>query len=119
MKKVSSLLAASLLVGGLASTALAADDPSSAATGSSSHVTTTTKGTSGGMMAKEFKADQTLHGTISGIDQNKGSFTLKTDEGQNLMLNFPPEALKNYKEGDHVALNLALSKWSGPMESMR
>ena len=69
---------------------------------------------------KEFKADQQiLHGTISGIDQHKGSLTLKTADGQNLVLNFPPDVVKNYKEGDQVVLSMALSKASGPMESMR
>jgi hypothetical protein len=64
-------------------------------------------------------ADQTLQGTINGIDQSKGSLLLKTDEGQNLLLSFPLDVLQNYKEGDHVVLSMALSKSSGPLESMR
>ena len=116
MKKVSSLLAASLLVGGLTTAALAADAPDPAASESSSRVLTTT---SGETMMKEFKADQTLQGTINGMDQSKGSLLLKTDEGQNLLLSFPLDVLQNYKEGDHVELSMALSKSSGPLESMR
>jgi hypothetical protein len=112
MKTVVSLLTAAFLAGGLTTAALAAD-PSSTATGS----TTTTM--SGGLVTKEFKADQTTRGTISGMDPQKGSLTLKTDDGQNLMLNFPPEVLKNYKEGDHVVLSMALSKATDATQSMR
>jgi hypothetical protein len=116
MKKVSSLLAASLLVGGLTTAALAADASDPAASESASRVLTTPRG---GTRMQEFKADQTLQGTINGIDQSKGSLLLKTDEGQNLLLSFPLDVLKHYKEGDHVVLNMALSKASGPLESMR
>jgi hypothetical protein len=71
------------------------------------------------MVTQECKADQTLQGTISGIDQSKGSLMVKTDTGQNLILNFPPDMLQNYTEGDHVSVSMALSKSSGAMESLR
>ena len=96
--------------------ALAADAPNPAANESASRVSTTPHG---GTMMQEFKADQTLQGTINGIDQSKGSLLLKTDEGQNLLLSFPLDVLKHYKEGDHVVLSMALSKASGPLESRR
>jgi hypothetical protein len=116
MKKMSSVFAASLLVGGLTTAALAADASNPAASESASRGLTTPRG---GTMRQEFKADQTLQGTINGIDQSKGNFLLKTDEGQHLLLSFPLDVLKHYKEGDHVVLSMALSKASGPPERRR
>ena len=117
MKKRSTVMAASLLVTSFTIAAFAADSPTSSSTANTSHVTTTVESGAG---KKEFKADQQIiHGTISGIDQHKGSLTLKTTDGQNLTLNFPLDVVTNYKEGDQVVLSMALSKASGPMESMR
>ena len=116
MKKVSSLLAASLLVGGLTTVALAADASDPGASKRASRVLTTPRG---GTMRQECTADQTVQGTINGMDQSKGSLLLKTDEGQHLLLSFPLDVLKHYKEGDHVVLNMVLSKASGPLESRR
>jgi len=70
-------------------------------------------------MSQECTADQTVQGTINGIDPSKGSLLLKTDEGQHLLLSFPLDVLKHYKEGDHVVLSMALSQAAGPLESRR
>lgn len=116
MKKVSSVFAASLLVGGLTTVALAADASDPAASERASRVLTTPRG---GTRMQECMADQTVQGTINGIDQSKGNFLLKTDEGQHLLLSFPRDILMHYKEGDQVVLSMALSKASGPLERRR
>ncbi len=116
MKKMSSVFAASLLVGGLTTAALAAYASDLAASKRASRVLTTPRG---GTMRQECTADQTVQGTINGMDQRQGSLLLKMDEGQHLLLSFPLDVLKHYKEGDHVVLSMALSKVSGPLESRR
>ena len=116
MKKMSSLFAASLLVGGLTTAAVVADASDPAARESAARVRTIPNG---GTLRQEFTADQTLQGTITGIDPSQGSLLLKTAEGQNLLLSFPREVLQPYQEGDQVVLHMALSKAAGPLESLR
>lgn len=78
MKKFSSVFAAALLVGGLSTAALAGHDQHEAA----------------------------VQGTISTIDHTTGKIELKTDKGTSALY-FPPETIKNFKEGQQVVLELA------------
>jgi hypothetical protein len=118
MKKFHSLLVTTVFVGGIAATAIAADPHTPGTPGAAGTSGTSSQPAMGSSMAgKEFKADHTMNGTISDIDQSKGNLTLKMSDGKNLTLNFPSDALKDYKEGDQVSI--AIAKRSGMMESAR
>jgi hypothetical protein len=83
MKKACALLSAALLAGGLSTAALAHDE-----------------GRAG---------EPKMKGTISSIDHDSGKIELKTDQGP-AQVYFAPNAVKNLKEGDQVALELETSK---------
>ncbi|MDD5329034.1 MAG: hypothetical protein PHX38_03455 [Sulfuricella sp.] len=53
-----------------------------------------------------------MTGTVEKIDAGKGTLTLKTGEGD-LMLHFPPSALKDVKQGDTVSVQLGIMKEGG------
>ncbi len=76
MKKMSSFLTAALLVGGLTTTAIAHD-----------------------------RGEASMQGTINKIDHSTGAVELKTDNGT-MELNFTPDSVKNFKEGQQVVLEL-------------
>jgi hypothetical protein len=124
MKKVYPLLAAAVFAGGI-TTAAFAESPETGATGSSSHQTgegssmpgSSTPGSSmsegssmpGSSMSGKFQGEHTMNGTISKIDRTKGTLTLQPDT-ETLDLHFPPEAIKDFSEGDEVSVHLGISK---------
>ena len=56
-----------------------------------------------------------MSGTVSKLDAKKGTFVLETG-GQQLHLHFPPDALKDVKNGDKVTVHLGLSKDTAEMK---
>ena len=80
MKKMYSLFAAALLVGGLTTAAIAHD-----------------------------KGEASIQGTINKVDPSTGMVELKTDNGT-MELNFTPDSVKNFKEGQQVVLELETMK---------
>jgi hypothetical protein len=129
MKKVYPLLAAAVFAGGI-TTAAFAESPETGATGSSSHQTgegssmpgSSTPGSSmsegssmpgssmpGSSMSGKFQGEHTMNGTISKIDRTKGTLSLQSDT-ETLDLHFPPEAIKDFSEGDEVSVHLGISK---------
>lgn len=78
MRKLSSLLSATLLVSGLGTAAIAGHD----------------------------QHEASLQGTINSIDHTTGKIELKTDKGTS-ELYFPPDTIKNFKAGEQVVLELA------------
>jgi hypothetical protein len=59
-----------------------------------------------------------MTGTVTDIDHDKGTVTLKTDAGP-LSLHFPPSAVEGMKEGDKATVELAISPESGASSSHR
>jgi hypothetical protein len=49
----------------------------------------------------------TMVGEVTKIDRNKGHLHLRTAEGD-LELHFPPASLQNVREGDRIAVELAM-----------
>ena|SRR5215510_8615029 len=86
MKKLSAVLGAVLLAGGLTTATLAHDE---------------------GNMKEPM-----MRGTISKIDHSSGQIELKTNQGTSQVY-FAPEAIKNLKEGDQIALELETSQHEG------
>jgi hypothetical protein len=123
MKTLHSLLVTTAFIGGLTTVAVAGDTHTPGTPGAAGTPTTSSRPAMGqpamgsSMAGKEFKADHMMNGTISEIDQSDGSLTLKTSDGKSLTLNFPSDALKDYKEGDQVSI--AIAKRSGMTESVR
>jgi hypothetical protein len=126
MKKFSSLLTATLFASGITTAAFAADQAGSMAPGSSSHSATEKSSshsmtgssspesrTGGSTAAGDFQGQHTMSGTIEDIDPSSGTLSLKTSDGKTLSLHFPPDAIKDYKEGDQVSVQLAIAKRGG------
>jgi hypothetical protein len=57
--------------------------------------------------------EHSMSGTISKIDHKTGMVTVKTGAG-NLDVHFPPNDIKDLKEGDTITVNLSFTK--GGME---
>ena len=102
MKKITALLNAALLAGGVSTAAIAAD-----ATGHAASESGTTSGVS--MHDKDFKGAHSMTGTISKIDHEEGTLTLKTGK-EELELHFPPTAITTFKEGDQATVRLGITK---------
>jgi hypothetical protein len=103
------LTAVALMFG--ATPALAGEDKT-AAGGSDQYKTAAPKHEGAG----EFTGRHTMEGQVTRIDQTKGTVSLKTAEGT-MDLHFPPSALANIKNGDRVAVELALKPATGPSAS--
>jgi hypothetical protein len=101
MRKVCSLLTAGLLAGGVTTATLAGQHDKGAAGGAHK--------APAAMAPENMQGGHTMSGTISKIDHSKGTLSLKT-EGETLVLYFPPEELKDYKEGDKMTVHLAIAK---------
>lgn len=101
MKNIYCLLIAVLLTGSLITAASAADESHS----------THQKGShpAANVSPENMKGHHTITGTISQIDHVKGTMSLKTEK-ETLVLAFPPEEIKDYKEGDKMAVHLAIAK---------
>lgn len=100
MQTLYALFAALLLVSALTSAALA-DHHEKGAAEDSSH--------SAAVAPENIKDGHTLTGTITKIDYSKGTVSLQTEQ-EALVLSFPPVLVKDYKEGDRVAVHLAMAK---------
>lgn len=53
--------------------------------------------------------DHDMSGTVSKLDSKKGTFVLETGMGP-LHLHFPPDVLKDVKNGDKITVHLGLTK---------
>jgi hypothetical protein len=53
-----------------------------------------------------------MSGTVDKVDHATGMLSLKTGAGD-LMLHFPPPAVKDLKDGDAITVQLSFSKDSG------
>lgn len=53
--------------------------------------------------------DHDMSGTVSKLDHKKGTFVLTTGMGP-LHLHFPPDVVKDLKDGDKVTVHLGLTK---------
>ncbi len=124
MKKIYPLVAATIFAGGMATAALAAGPETGAAAGSTTHGSSATSGAtakegSGAMssaMHKDLQGEHTMSATISEIDREDGSLTLKTDK-DTLELHFPPSTLANFREGEQVMVHLGIAKQEGTQPS--
>jgi len=114
MKNIYPLLAATVFAGGLATAAIA-EDPVKGAPGSASPPHGTSAMPS--PMSKDSQGEHTMSGTISKIDQNGGTLSLRTDK-EILDLHFPPSVLANFKEGDQVTVHLGIAKKPAPQTSV-
>lgn len=102
MKKFTALLSAALFAGGVATAAIAADTAGHAASESGTK-------SSASMHHKNFKGEHSMTGTITKIDHEEGTLTLKTPK-EELLLHFPPPAIKHFKEGDQATVELGITK---------
>lgn len=71
----------------------------------------------GGQQAKTpemsvMKGQHRMTGTVRNLNRNEGTLALLTDEGE-LRLHFPPQALKDVKEGDRITVQLGFTEASG------
>jgi hypothetical protein len=55
------------------------------------------------------QGDHSMSGTVTDIDHQTGLLSLKTGAGE-LQLHFPPQAIKDVKEGDQLTVHLGFSK---------
>jgi hypothetical protein len=54
------------------------------------------------------QGEHSMSGTVTDIDHTTGMLSLKTEAGA-LDLHFPPQALKEVKEGDQLTVHLGFS----------
>lgn len=57
----------------------------------------------------DLMGDHDMSGTVSKLDSKKGTFVLETGMGP-LHLHFPPDVLKDVKNGDKITVHLGLTK---------
>lgn len=57
--------------------------------------------------------DHDMSGTVSKLDHKKGTFVLTTGMGP-LHLHFPPDVVKDLKDGDKITVHLGLTKDTPP-----
>ncbi len=57
----------------------------------------------------KYQGEHSMSGTVTDIDHTTGLLSLKTEAGE-LELHFPPQALKEVKEGDQLTVHLGFSK---------
>jgi hypothetical protein len=55
------------------------------------------------------QGEHSMSGTVTDIDHQTGLVSLKTGPGE-LQLHFPPQAIKDVKEGDQLTVHLGFSK---------
>jgi hypothetical protein len=61
------------------------------------------------MMGGKMMGRHAMSGTVDKLDHATGMLTLKTGAGD-LMLHFPPPAVKDLKDGDSITVHLAYIK---------
>jgi hypothetical protein len=115
MKKYRVKFIALLFASSIATVALAAEDQGGSTGIDSASPGTVAQpgGTASSGVGQSLQGQHTMQGTISEIDQNSGKLTLTTGDGMTLALHFPPDVLKEYKTGDQVTVQLAISPQSG------
>jgi hypothetical protein len=64
------------------------------------------------MMGGKMMGMHKMTGTVDKLDHAKGTLALKTGVGD-LVLHFPPPAVKDLKDGDTITVELSFSKDSG------
>ncbi|HJY84040.1 MAG TPA: hypothetical protein VKK81_23515 [Candidatus Binatia bacterium] len=108
MKKIYTLLAATVFASGMVSPVLAHDEGHhKKATGSAYEHGSATP-------TQDFKGEHSMKGTISKIDHSKGTVDLKTQDGMVLTLHFPADAIKDLKEGDQAVVQMEIAKQPAP-----
>jgi hypothetical protein len=55
------------------------------------------------------QGEHSMSGTVTDIDPQTGKLSLETGVGE-LELHFPPQSLKDVKEGDQLTVHLSFSK---------
>lgn len=55
------------------------------------------------------QGEHDMTGTVSKIDKKKGTLVLKTGAGD-LHLHFPPDTVKDLKDGDKITVHLGFTK---------
>lgn len=51
-----------------------------------------------------------VRGEVVSVDEARGSLTLKTGEGSAVALHLPPAAVKGFRKGDRLTLDLAVDR---------
>lgn len=97
MKKLPLLIAGAVLAGGVSIAALAAESETQ-----TEQTATAMEHESAAMGA------HSMSGTIEKIDHETGEVVLKS-EPMNLTLHFPPDTIKDLKEGEKIVVHLAFS----------
>ncbi len=67
------------------------------------------EGTTGAMREGQELGEHQMSGTISSINHDKGTVDLKTSE-ETLKLHFPPQAIRDLKQGDKITVSLGFYK---------
>jgi hypothetical protein len=63
----------------------------------------------GAVAGMKHQGEHSMSGTVTDIDPQTGKLSLNTGVGE-LELHFPPQALKDVKEGDQLTVHLGFSK---------
>ena len=94
MKKAALISLSLLLFGGSAIMAMAAEPM---------------EGHEQGSMSMGHMGEHDMTGTVAKLNHKKGTLELKSKPA-NLRLHFPPESLKDIKNGDKITVHLSFSK---------
>lgn len=62
----------------------------------------------------DLQGEHDMSGTVSKLDKKTGMFVLDTGPGGMLHLHFPPDVVKDIKDGDRVTVHLGLTKDAMP-----
>ena len=109
MKKIYPVLAAAIFAGSITTAAFAGNYEEGTPGTSSQHQGSHADSTAHSKMHKNFQGEHTMRGTVSKIDHQEGTISVKTSE-ETLDLHYPPAAIKDLKEGDEVAVHLGITK---------
>jgi hypothetical protein len=67
-------------------------------------------GPAGGSPSDARDGHRRVRGEVVSIDEARGALTLKTGEGSAVALHLPPGALKGFRKGDTLVLELAVDR---------
>jgi hypothetical protein len=67
-------------------------------------------GPAGGSPSDAGDGHRRVRGEVVSIDEAHGALTLKTGEGSTVALHLPPGALKGFRKGDTLVLELAVDR---------
>ena len=99
MKKISLLLISGLVAANLAVPVLAKDFTDYGAPN---------MGHNQDKMKSKMMGSHKMSGTVDNIDHEKGMLTLKSS-APDMMLHFPPDSIKDLKNGDTITINIGFS----------